>query len=243
MQQLASFLAKATTVPTNSNDNLIISEGVFSMDGDQAKIPELLHLAEKNQAWLYVDDAHSLGVVGQQGEGSSSYVKENTLHNKDNNKCIDIVMANFGKAIATNGAFVACEENVAEHLVNFSRHYIYSTAMSPAIAWATKASIALVKKEQWRRDKITELSELFISKLNPNIEVIPSQSSIHAIVIGSEIKTMEICQKLKEKGIWLTAIRPPTVLNNSSRLRVTICASHNSNNINYLAKCLNEVCL
>ena len=150
-------------------------------------------------------------------------------------------MGTFGKAIATSGAFVACDETIADYLINFSRHYIYSTAISPALAWATKKSIELVQKDHWRREKIQELSALLSSQLENKVEMINTQSSIHAIVIGQESSTLNVCEKLKKDGIWLTAIRPPTVPNNSSRLRVTITSSHNASDINYLAKSINKV--
>lgn len=233
VEQLAQWLNKnhfdKNQTKQNVSDNLIVTEGVFSMDGDRAKVAQLSEIAKENDAWLYVDDAHSIGVIGEKGQGSLSSADP------------DIVMATAGKAIATSGAFVACNEQLFEYLVNFSRHYIYSTAMSPALAWATKASLVLIEKEQWRRDKIKELSALLASKLNDEIQLIPTESSIHAIIIGEESKTLAVCEKLKNKGIWLTAIRPPTVARNQSRLRVTICASHNNKDISYLAQCLNEV--
>ena len=230
-QQLASFLNKnqlSTSAETTSN-NVIVSEGVFSMDGDQAKVAELAVLAQQHQALLYLDDAHSIGVVGNKGQGSSA------------NAEIDIVMATFGKALATSGAFVACDDAIADYLINFSRHYIYSTAISPALAWATKKSIEIASNENWRREKIQELSLLLASKLSSKVQLIKNSSSIHAIVIGDETSTLDVCQKLREKGIWLTAIRPPTVPNNSSRLRVTITSNHKDKDINYLANCINEV--
>jgi len=224
-QQLENYLSKNTQL-----NQLIISEGVFSMDGDQADVKQLSTLAKQSNAWLYMDDAHSLGVIGDTGQGSSYY-----------SNSIDIVMGTFGKALATSGAFIACDETLHDYLLNYGRHYIYSTAISPAIASATIASIKLVQQEQWRRDKIAQLSALFVSKLENNIDICPTSSSIHAIVLGSEQSAIAISEKLKIKGIWLTAIRPPTVAKNTSRLRVTICANHNVSDINYLAESLNRV--
>jgi 8-amino-7-oxononanoate synthase len=227
-EQLARYL-KSHHFKNPNSSNIIVTEGVFSMDGDQAEISKLRQLALEYNAMLYVDDAHSIGVVGDQGQGSTSY------------GAVDVVMATLGKSIATSGAFVACSENVAEYLINFSRHYIYSTAISPAIAWATKKSIEIIKREHWRREKIAELSAQLSSTLNANIKLIKNSSSIHAIVIGEETVTLDVCQKLQDKGIWLTAIRPPTVPTHSSRLRVTITSGHEVKDINYLANCLNEV--
>ena len=228
---LTAFKKETTTDLTHNtkaSDNLIVSEGVFSMDGDQAPIKQLSTLSADFNAKLFIDDAHSIGVIGNKGEGSSCLAD------------IDIVMATFGKAIASSGAFVACEEDVFEYLVNFSKHYIYSTAISPALAWATKQSIQLIQTEHWRREKIVELSDQFCQLLSPNIRLIPTQSSIHGLIIGDEEKTLLASKKLKERGLWVTAIRPPTVPMNTSRLRVTICASHNANDIKYLAKNINE---
>ncbi|WP_252739015.1 8-amino-7-oxononanoate synthase [Colwellia sp. D2M02] len=222
-EQLARLLEQ-----NNAENTLIASEGVFSMDGDQAKVAQLAQLAKQHNAWLYLDDAHSIGVIGEQGQGSNSITD------------IDITMATFGKAMATSGAFLTCQAELHDYLINFSRHYIYSTAISPAIAWATIKSIKLIKQAQWRRDKINELSALFTRLLADNIQLITSQSSIHAIIIGDEKAALQVSEKLKQQGIWLTAIRPPTVAVNSSRLRVTICAHHNENDIKYLAECLNK---
>jgi len=228
VEQLAQLLQKS-----DSPNKLIASEGVFSMDGCQAKVAELATIAKAKNAWLYLDDAHSIGVIGDEGQGSNSLINQD-CH-------IDITMATFGKAVGTSGAFLTCSDNLHDYLINFSRHYIYSTAISPAVAWATKKSIELIQLEQWRRDKITELSALFKQLLAPNINLLATQSSIHAIIVGDEKLALKTSEKLKQKGLWLTAIRPPTVAINSSRLRVTICANHNVDDIIYLAKNLNEV--
>ena len=228
-QQLERILAKEQAKSETKLNNVIVSEGVFSMDGDQANVAQLSAIANKHDALLYLDDAHSIGVIGDKGQGSCA------------NANVDIVMATFGKALATSGAFVACDETLADYLINFSRHYIYSTAISPALAWATRKSIEIAQTETWRRERIQELSLLLSSSLSEKVKLIKNSSSIHAIVIGDEISTLDVCQKLREKGIWLTAIRPPTVPKNSSRLRVTITSKHNINDINYLANCINEV--
>ena len=229
--QLSQLLSQC-----RSTNKLIASEGVFSMDGDQAKLVDLANLAKEHKAWLYLDDAHSIGVIGEQGQGSVSLLNQNKSENSQTN----IIMATFGKAIATSGAFLACDENLHDYLINFARHYIYSTAISPALAWATMKSIELIQQEQWRRDKVIELSQLLMELLDKSIDIIPSASSIHAILIGDEQKALNVSEHLKKQGIWLTAIRPPTVAIGSSRLRVTICANHNHNNIKHLANCLNE---
>lgn len=227
LNQLEALL-KASECPSK----LIISEGVFSMDGDQAPIADITQLAKQHNTWTYIDDAHSIGVLGPQGEGSISLSSD-----------IDIVMATFGKALATSGAFLACDELVYEYLVNFARHYIYSTAISPSVAWATRASILITQQAQAEREKIKVLSEVFSSTLDPSIKCLPSQSSIHAVVIGSEEKTLAVSDNLKNKGLWVSAIRPPTVAPNSSRLRVTICSNHNANDIKQLANAINEAVL
>lgn len=231
IEQLQRLISKNQQAEAHDDElnQVIVSEGVFSMDGDQADVANLAKIAKQHQALLYLDDAHSIGVIGKKGQGSSSLAD------------IDVVMATLGKSIATSGAFVACDNNLADYLINFSRHYIYSTAISPALAWATKKSIEIIQAEHWRREKINELSKLLTKKLSQKIQLIENSSSIHAIVIGDETSTLDVCQQLRNKGIWLTAIRPPTVPFNSSRLRVTITASHEVNDINYLASCINEV--
>lgn len=241
VEQLSRLLISTNNSVQNNHTNnaaestrhkLIASEGVFSMDGSQAKVYELAQLAKSQQAWLYLDDAHSIGVIGDKGQGSNYFAE------------VDITMATMGKALATSGAFITCSESLHDYMVNFSRHYIYSTALSPAIAWATRKSITLIQQQQWRREKIAELSALFKQLLAPEIDLLVNElsncSSIHALIIGDEKKALQLSEQLKKQGIWLTAIRPPTVTVNSSRLRVTICAHHNTKDIIYLAKCINK---
>jgi len=219
-----------TRMPDKSNTSqLIFSEGVFSMDGDQAKVAQLRQIATQHHAWLAIDDAHAIGVIGDRGQGSVSIA------------AIDIIMATFGKALATSGAFIACDAPLHDYLVNFCRDYIYSTAISPALAWATNCAIQLAQNDTWRREKITELTDQLIKAVASPIKIIPSNSSIQAIIIGDAAQALLVGEQLKQRGIWLSAIRPPTVPIGQSRLRVTICANHNNKDISYLAKCLNEI--
>ena len=224
VEQLERMLSKDT-----EHDHFVISEGIFSMDGDGAPIEALHKVTKQHNGLIYIDDAHSIGVSGQQGQGSLADFGE-----------LDFVMATLGKALATSGAFITCNEDWHDYFVNFARHYVFSTAMSPAIAWATKKSIKLVQKEQWRRDRIKELSALFSATLNSELHVMPTQSSIHAVIIGNEDKALKAAQDVRKDGFWLTAIRPPTVPNGTSRLRVTICATHKDKDIIDLAESINK---
>ena len=217
-----------TLLKDDLSNQLVVTESVFSMDGDCAPLNRLEQLSSKYNAMLYVDDAHGLGVLGQKGEGGASLCQS------------DITMGTFGKAIATQGAFIACDESLLDYLVNFSREYIYSTAISPAIAWSTLTSIKLIQKENWRREKVRELSQIFKNKLDSSITLLPNESSIHAIVIGDEDKALGISETLKKEGFWVSAIRPPTVPKGTSRLRVTICQNHNVKDIIRLAENINK---
>ncbi|WNC70490.1 8-amino-7-oxononanoate synthase [Thalassotalea psychrophila] len=219
---------------SNSIDKLIIAEGVYSMDGDTGNLSGLNDAALKHQANLYIDDAHGVGVLGNNGQGTFSQQGiEKGSHL--------IQMITFGKALATQGAAVTGSEEFIDYLVNRCRDYIYSTAMPAANALATIASIKLCHSERWRREKISKLTNLFKSKLDECIEITDSESSIIGILTGSEESALFCQQQLKNNGFWLTAIRPPTVENGKSRLRVTITSNHNDNDISELANRINEV--
>ena len=223
MQHLSSILSKLP-----QGDQLIVTESIFSMDGDCSPLKEISGLASVNNTSIYVDDAHGIGVIGDKGEGACS-VSQNTFS-----------MLTFGKALATQGAAFTCDQQTHDFLLNFCRDYIYSTAMSPAVAWATIQSIKLAQTESWRRDNIKELSQTFKNELDSSISLLPTDSSIHAIVVGDDEKAMRISKELKSKGYWLTAIRPPTVPKGTSRLRVTICQNHKLKDIKRLAQEINK---
>lgn len=228
-EHLHQLLVKST-----ATDKLIIAEGVYSMDGDVAPLAQLNEQAIAQQSNLYIDDAHGVGVLGADGSGTL------TAQNIDKNQHI-IQMVTFGKALATQGACIAGSDELVEFLINKCRDYIYSTAMPAANALATSASIKLCQSEHWRREKILTLTDLFKSKLDKAIAITHSQSSIIGILVGSEANAIYCQRELQKLGIWLTAIRPPTVEMGKSRLRVTITANHNTNDISQLALNINKV--
>lgn len=228
----ANHLKQLLEKHTNTDNKLIISEGVFSMDGDQSPITQLSEQAKENDAWLMVDDAHGLGVLGEQGKGT---LVEQGLNNKD----INIYMATFGKALGVGGAFVAGSKTFIEYINNFSKPYIYTTGLPPAMIYCIGEAAKIAQDEQWRRDKLSELIEQFKNLAKENaIELMPSQTAIQPVLIGDTNRALIISEKLKEQGIWTTAIRPPTVPQNKARLRITLTANHQQQDINTLVTAL-----
>lgn len=211
-----------------ANNKLVVTEGVFSMDGDTADLPSAVKLAKAAKAGFMIDDAHGIGVIGEQGKGTAAHL------GIESNQ-IDVHMATFGKAVGTAGAFVAASNNTIEYLLQFNRHYIYSTAMPPAIAAGTLQSLKIIAKDQWRRDKLAELVGLFKQRARKlGLPDNHSSSAIQPIIIKDAAKAVMISEALKEAGIWLTAIRPPTVPVGTSRLRVTLTCHHQSSDIDRL---------
>ena len=205
---------------TEANRKLIVVDGVFSMDGDCAPISELAALAQKNNAWLMVDDAHGFGCLGKNGGGSAEYfgLTQNEL---------PILMGTLGKAFGTFGAFIAGSETLIETLIQFSRSYIYTTAMPPAVAAATRVSLQLLQTENWRREHLQTLIAHFRAGAQQlGLQLMDSFSPIQPIIIGDESRTLAIAEKLAERGILIIAIRPPTVAPGTSRLRITFSAEH-----------------
>ena len=216
-------------------NSMIISDGVFSMDGDEAPVNDLASIAKQHQAWLMIDDAHGFGTLGRTGGG---LLQQQNLSQND----VPILMATLGKAIGTAGAFVAGSQDLIEYLMQTARTYIYTTAMPPAIAAATSASLKLVQQESWRREKLNELIRLFKRGAKElGIELMASNTAIQPIVLGSTEKAVVISRLLQEKGILVTAIRPPTVPEGTARLRITISANHEEQDINTLLHALESV--
>jgi len=216
-------------------EKLVVTDGVFSMDGDLAPVNTLSAVVKKHSAWLMVDDAHGLGVLGKNGGG---LLEECGLAQDD----VQILMGTLGKALGTSGAFVAGSETVIETLIQKARTYIYTTAMPPAIAEATRASLKIVIAENWRRDKLNKLIGQFRKgALQLGLKMMPSASAIQPLLIGDSQNAVAISAALREKGILVSAIRPPTVPQNTARLRITFSALHDESHINLLLSALAEV--
>lgn len=211
-----------------ADSRLVVTDGVFSMDGDTALLPELAASCHQHKASLMIDDAHGFGVLGEQGKGSLEHY--NLAQDTAN-----IYMATFGKALGGFGAFVAGSELLVESLIQFGRSYIYTTAMPAAVAAANRAGLKLILQESWRREKLRKNIDYFRRLASEyHIPLMPSQTAIQPVVIGANDKTLAISRALKSAGILLVAIRPPTVPENSARLRVTLTAEHSTDDIDYL---------
>lgn len=230
LENLQSRLEKS-----EAQRKLIVVDGVFSMDGDCALLPELAVLAQKNNAWLMVDDAHGFGCLGKTGAGSAEYFN---LSQND----LPILMGTLGKALGTFGAFIAGSEALIETLIQFSRSYIYTTAMPPAVAAATRVSLRLVQTESWRRTHLQQLIARFRAGAQAlGLQLVDSFAPIQPIIIGDEAITLKIAEQLAERGILIVAIRPPTVPAGSSRLRVTFSAEHTEEQVDRLLDALSDV--
>jgi 8-amino-7-oxononanoate synthase len=208
---------------------LLVTDGVFSMDGDLAPLPELARSARKHDAWLIVDDAHGLGVVGATGRG----VCEHFNLSADD---VPVLVGTFGKSFGTFGAFVAGDADLIEFLVQKSRTYIYTTALPPAVAAATRAALEVSQREPWRREKVLALALRFRRGLAEFSE--ESQESqgtaIVPVLLGDAQRALAVSGALESQGFLLMAIRPPTVPSGTARLRVTFSAAHEEKQVDAL---------
>ncbi len=218
-----------------AGNKLIVTDGVFSMDGDFAPLDELAVAAKKHDAWLMVDDAHGLGVIGEHGGG---IVEHYGLGQDD----VPVLMGTLGKGLGTFGAFVAGSDVLIETLIQKARSYIYTTALPAAVAEATRASLKIVIEESWRRDKLKQLSERFrLGAEQLGLTLMPSSSAIQPILIADSQTAVDISSALLAVGFLVSAIRPPTVPQGSARLRVTFSAQHEEQHVDQLLDALSKV--
>ena len=213
---------------------LVMTDAVFSMDGDIAPVSELLVLCEKYNAWLLLDDAHGFGVVGNEGRGIISHYGLSSPR--------IIYMATLGKAAGVSGAFIAGQEIVIEALIQYARSYIYTTAMPPLLSYTLLKSIELIRREGWRRRKITKLTEYLKNNLKfLRWTLLPSDMPIQPVIIGENREVMQVRNELQNRGILVPAIRPPTVPKSSARLRISLSAAHTIKDVEQLATVLQEL--
>ena len=217
---------------SKAKQKLICTDGVFSMDGDVAPLDELIEQAKTTQSWLMVDDAHGLGTIGERGRGTLETYGVSLEQ-------VPILVGTLGKAFGTFGAFVAGDEILIEYMIQRARSYIYTTALPPAVAEATRASVRLINEEAWRREQLRNNILYFKNCLSQiGMADTGSDSAIQPIVLGEVKRALELSQRLKQQGILVSAIRPPTVPEGSARLRVTICAEHSHAQIDQLLESL-----
>ena len=218
----------------------IVTDGVFSMDGDIANIPELVKLAKKYDAYLYIDDAHGYGVLGKSGQGVLEHYEQ-----KDSIKKIAkdriIYTLTLSKAVGVSGALVCANKKIVDLVINKSRTYIYTTAEQPALMYGIKRSFDIIKKNHSLRRKVNDHIYLFRRLINQKNLLVDSITPIQPIVIGNDKKAIKISNHLFELGFYVPAIRPPTVPKESARLRVSISALHSKGDIKKLSQAINKI--
>ena len=218
----------------------IVTDGVFSMDGDIANIPELVKLAKKYDAYLYIDDAHGYGVLGKSGQGIlEHYEKKDSIKKIAKDRIIYTLT--LSKAVGVSGALVCANKKIIDLVINKSRTYIYTTAEQPALMYGIKRSFEIIKKNHSLRSKINDHIYLFRRLINHKNLLVDSITPIQPLVIGDDKKAVKISNLLIELGFYVPAIRPPTVPTESARLRVSVSALHSKADIKKLAQAINKI--
>lgn len=225
---LARLLAGST-----ARRKLIAVDAVYSMDGDLAPLPELLALAEQYDAWLYLDDAHGFGVLGE-GRGSLAHWQIQSPR--------IIYLATLGKAVGTAGALVAAQSRVIEWLLNKARTAIYTTAAPAAIAQASLAALDVIEQDDWRRQALNQrITQLRDGLATGPLQLLPSSTPIQPLLLDTSANALALADVLWQQGIWVAAIRPPTVP--SARLRITLSAAHSAEEVDLLLAALKSTLL
>jgi len=220
---------------SNAQRKLVVTDGVFSMDGDLPPLESMAVVTNQHQGWLMVDDAHGFGVLGKNGGGLIEALDLSIDQ-------VPILVGTLGKAFGTFGAFVAGSEALIETLIQFSRSYIYTTALPPAVAVASSASLKILQAESWRREKLVSLVSRFrLGAEQIGLDLMDSQTPIQPVQINNDQRVMEINQQLRAKGFMVGAIRPPTVPAGSGRLRICLSATHTEDQIDQLLEALESV--
>ena len=231
--KLLSLLEAST-----AKNKIVVSDGVFSMDGDIAPLLELVRVCEQTNAWLVIDDAHGFGVLGSGGRGILEHfnIKSSSI----------VYMGTLGKAAGVSGAFICADETLIEWIIQKARPYIYTTAAPPACAHALLKSIELIGGEEGfqKRAHLNKMTELFKTQMGAALShwhLLPSQTPIQPLVIGSNKDVIQAQTTLEELGLWVTAIRAPTVPEGSARLRITLSAAHTQEQVEQLLDGLDKI--
>ena len=228
------FLSEALA-ESDATTKLIVTDGVFSMDGDIAPLPAVLDLCERHDAWLLVDDAHGFGVIGPGGRGAPAHfgLRSPRL----------VYVGTLGKAAGVAGAFVAGAEEIVETVLQRARTYIYTTAAPAMLAAAIETSLQLIGEDEWRRERLRKLIAVLRHGMREGERgLAPSDTPIQPLVLGANSDAVRASAALRERGILVPAIRPPTVPEGTARLRISLSAAHSEREVLRLAAALNEVC-
>jgi len=220
---------------SDARQTMVLTDAVFSMDGDLAPLPDLAKVCQQHGAWLMVDDAHGIGVLGESGAGCLQHFDLSVAD-------VPILMGTLGKALGGFGAFVAGDEELIEMLIQAARSYVYTTALPPAVAQALCTSLHVLQQEPWRREHLQALIQYFrAGAAELGLHLPHSTTAIQPIMIGDAQQAVRVSEQLYAKGIFITAIRPPTVPIGSARLRVTFSCDHQFSHVDRLLTALKEV--
>ncbi len=215
--------------------SVLATDGVFSMDGDIARLPSIARACLKKKAWLIVDDAHGIGVLGARGRGTLEH------YEMDSDE-VPVLVGTLGKALGTFGAFIAGSNELIELLLQKGRTYIYTTALPQPVAAATRKALQLVDEESWRRERVLALTARFRSAARQlDLPVGASDTPIQPVILGTPEAALNAQKALFEAGFWVVAIRPPTVPAGSARLRITLSAAHSESQVDALVETLGRV--
>ncbi|MDX2505171.1 MAG: 8-amino-7-oxononanoate synthase [Gammaproteobacteria bacterium] len=239
IKQLSRLLSKSSRPGLAANGSeqrkLVMSDAVFSMDGDLARVSQMSALCQQHNAWLMLDDAHGFGVLGASGAGIA---EEYALGQEQ----LPVYMATLGKAMGVSGAFVAGSDALIETLIQKARTFIYTTAMPPALAHALLMSIKISREESWRREKLKHLITYFRAGAKQlGLSLMDSLTPIQPVLVGNNDAALQISQALQKQGILITAIRPPTVPKDTARIRITLSAGHEEKDIDRLLLALETI--
>jgi 8-amino-7-oxononanoate synthase len=227
--------AAAATLMQRHAASMLVTDGVFSMDGDVAPLAALAALCQRHSAWLLVDDAHGIGVLGATGGGSIELAGLDAA-------AVPLLMGTLGKALGSFGAFVAGDADVIELLMQRARSYIYTTALPPAVAAAARVALRLCREESWRREQLqAHIARFRRGAAQLDLRLTDSSTAIQPLLVGESQRALDLSAALRDAGFWVSAIRPPTVPEGSARLRMTLSALHTAQDIDALLDTLSRL--